>query len=331
MKDLRRIPSLRSAVLGALITACSSTSEGADTGGSEGATGAESNGDSGGGDPMVLVGSFLVQVNEPTDTGAGTTTVIGKVYDGRSPDTVVWEGGTAMGDCQLFEPRVPFCSTPCGGSAACVEDETCVPYPSALDVGEVTVTGVATADGDSSFTMEAIAGNYQPKVSLAYPAFAAGDPIGLAAAGGDIGGFDIAGVGIDQLVAGGDPIPLSHDTDVQLTWTAAAEPNTNIHVKLDISHHGGSKGKIECDTADTGTLTLPAALVGELLDLGVAGFPTVILTREATASTTIAAGRVDLVVSSAVERAITVEGVTSCTDDTQCADGQTCQADLTCA
>jgi hypothetical protein len=87
---------------------------------------------------------------------------------------------------------------------------------------------------------------------------------------------------------------------------------------------------IECDTEDTGSLEISAALVTKLLDLGVAGFPTVIVTREAVGSVTIAPGRVDLIVSSVVEHAVQVSGLTSCSADTDCPSGQTCQSDLTC-
>jgi hypothetical protein len=66
------------------------------------------------------------------------------------------------------------------------------------------------------------------------------------------------------------------------------------------------------------------------LNLGVAGFPTVVVTRSATGSTTIAPGRVDLVVSSTIERSVEIAGLTSCTADTDCQPGQTCQSDLTC-
>ena len=44
----------------------------------------------------------------------------------------------------------------------------------------------------------------------------------------------------------------------------------------------------------------------------------------------IAPGRVDLVVQSAVEQAVTVPGVTSCNSSADCKSGMTCQSDLTC-
>jgi len=124
-------------------------------------------------------------------------------------------------------------------------------------------------------------------------------------------------------VESGKPLPIS--------WTAPGKAGqTRIYVKLDISHHGGTKGMIECDADDTGSLELPSALVTKLLELGVAGYPTIIVARRATGSTTIAQGRVDLVISSQIEQAVVIPGLTSCTADTDCPMGQTCQSDLTC-
>ena len=87
---------------------------------------------------------------------------------------------------------------------------------------------------------------------------------------------------------------------------------------------------IECDTDDTGAITISASLMTELIGLGVAGFPSVIITRVSSDSAQIAVGRVELAVSSKVERLVTVAGVDSCTEDADCPDGGTCQSDLTC-
>lgn len=282
----------------------------------------------GGGDPDVLVGSFQLQLAEPD-----TSSLIGKVYDGETPKTLVWELAMQAGGCRLSTPRVPFCSTPCGGSAACVEDETCQDYPSAVSVGDVLVTGVATTDGETSFTMTPIADNYQPPagITLAYPAFAEGDMVTLAAEGDMLAGFELSATGVAPLQLDAGELVLDPSTDLQLSWTAAdATSDSVVAVKLDISHHAGTKGMIECEVEDSGSLAIPAALVSALLDLGVAGFPTIIVTRTSTGSVVTSAGRVDLVLSSQLERTVIIDGLVSCTDDSQCPPGQTCQPDLHC-
>jgi hypothetical protein len=287
--------------------------------------------DAGLGDPEVLAGTFeieLVYADTPY------TSMIGTVYDGGSPAAVVWEQADADGPCVLVTPRVPFCSTPCGGSAVCVEDETCVAYPTAQDVGTVAVSGVSTSDGASAFDMRLVAGNYQlpTGVSLDYPPFAEGDEVRIDVDGGALTGpFALTAAGIAPLALTSQDLALERDTALALQWEpAGAGADTTLMIKLDISHHGGTRGKIECAAPDSGSLDIAAGLINQLIDLGTAGFPTIVLGRTAIGSAVIASGRVDLTIASELEVAVDVPGVVSCTDSNQCPDGQTCQDDLTC-
>jgi hypothetical protein len=291
-----------------------------------------------GGDPEILIGSFQLALTEPqpaigpTPAIPGGTTLFGQLYDGPSPSTVVWELAAEAGACRLLTPRVPFCSKACGGSAACVEDETCQDYPAPVSAGDVLVTGVATTGGETSFTMTPIADNYQPPAgtTLAYPAFAEGDEITLEAAGELLAAFELVATGVAQLELYADEVALDPAVDVELEWSPSNGSEPTIAVKLDVSHHGGTKGIIECESDDTGSLPIPATLVSELLELGVAGFPSISVTRLSKGSTTTELGRIDLVVSSQVTRPVLIAGVVSCSDDSACPDGQTCQPDLTC-
>jgi hypothetical protein len=67
-----------------------------------------------------------------------------------------------------------------------------------------------------------------------------------------------------------------------------------------------------------------------LISLGVAGFPTIGIVRLASDETTISAGRVDLLVVSAVEKAVQIPGLISCNDPMDCPDDQTCTAARKC-
>ncbi|MEO6601906.1 MAG: hypothetical protein ABIQ16_18655 [Polyangiaceae bacterium] len=265
-----------------------------------------------------------------SDLGDATTNIVGTVYDGPTPATTIWEKPQVEGACTLTTPRIPFCNTACGGSSVCVEDDTCMAYPIAHGVGTVTVTGVKTTDDQSAFTMTPIKNNYQPTASLAYPPFADGDAVTIAAAGDFFPAFSVSSKGIAPLALTSTELSLKSGQPLDLAWTKGAVGNARIHVKLDISHHGGSKGQIECDADDSGSISIPSTLIGKLLALGVSGYPTVIVTRRATGSTTISAGRVELVVSSVVEHPVTIDGLTSCTADKDCASGKTCQDDLAC-
>jgi hypothetical protein len=316
----RLAPAFLSAALGLSLMGCSGSSDPSDTSM---------------GNPDVLAGTFLVNLVAP-DTSLGTTgytSLVGKVADGPTPSTLVWTDSASAGGCKLKKPRVPFCETPCTGGAICVDDNKCQSYPKAQSVGTVRASGFQTASGPMEFTMDPVAGSYQPgSESLPFPAFSEGDALKLAASGGAYAPFSLSSSGIAPLSLLTDPIPVMSGQSVKLAWTPPGRSGiSTIRIKLDISHHGGTKGMIECDTADSGSFEIAASLITELLNLGTAGFPTIVVTRQATTGTAvIAPGRVELNVASAVERAVQIPGVVSCTETAQCASGKTCQADLTC-
>jgi hypothetical protein len=275
----------------------------------------------------ALIGTFEIELAASSET----TSVLGKVASGPTPATIVWEELAASGDCRLRKPVVPFCDPGCG-SDACVADGMCLSYPVGLDAGAVTLRGLAAVDGSPEFTLIEIASTYQapPAVPLVFPPFTAGDPVELEAAGAEVGAFSLQATAIAPLVVtSGDPAIVSGES-ITLTWESASDPQSSrVLVKLDISHHGGTKGVVECDTADDGALAIEATLLEQLVDLGVAGFPSVIVSRRAVGSTAITEGRLELVIVSQEEFLVDVPGVVSCTSDDECPSG-TCQTDLKC-
>lgn len=285
------------------------------------------------GDPSILAGTFQVTLVPPdTLTGvAGYTSLVGKVNDGATPSSVQWTVASTVGDCQLLKPRVPFCNTPCGSSAVCVNDNTCQAYSKVVSVGTVRASGFGSA---GEFELQQVAGNYQPTagVSLPFPAFAEGAALGITTSGGAYAPMSLRAVGIAPLVITSGTLQIASGQGARLTWTPATNSSASkIRVKLDISHHGGTKGMISCETADSGSLDLAASQLTELVNLGTAGYPTIVVSRNAIpGSQVIAPGRVELAVTSTVEQAVTVPGVTSCTSSTDCTGGTTCQSDLTC-
>jgi len=273
------------------------------------------------------VGGFLVElVPQNSDTPAYTN-VSGKVSDGPSPATLVWDVKGESGACQLLKPRVPFCDPSCGGDAVCVADGVCQAQPTPQDLGPIVVKGL----GDD-LTMEAVASTYQGDVKTPYPAAAEGTKLSIVVAGGPYGAFELSTPMVSPVQAPTDPLQLDTGKALSLTWTPpGASAKSRMAVKVDLSHHGGSKGKIECDVPDTGSLEISADLITKLIQFGVGGYPNVTLTRSTSAETAIAPGKVTLQALSAVKINLEVAGVTSCLTDDDCAMGKTCQSNDTCS
>jgi hypothetical protein len=266
-----------------------------------------------------------------------TTSVTGSVYEAPLPKEVIWELRDEQGDCRLLEPRVPFCDPRCEDvlpGSICVEDDQCVPTPLRHSVGTVTLRGLQLEGGGTEFSMDPIGANpnYTTAQRFTYPPFAEGDTVSVETSGGDYEPFQIESQGISPLqVLGGEEVSLEEDQPVALQWTPAGQAgDSRIRVVLDISHHGGQEGEIICDVEDTGSLEIPASLATRLLLLGYSGFPTILIERRAVGSVEIQPGRVELVVNCLNERPVAIPGLISCTDDSQCPEGQTCQDDLQC-
>lgn len=314
------------------------TLSGAGSGGrSASGSGGSGAGSSGAGtkSPSELAGAFTLQLvpqmeeTPITPATSAQSSFIGKVSAGETPVVQAWVVDSESGGCTLYTPKAPFCDPSCGSRAVCVSDDKCVDNPEARTVGNLHLRGV----GDSEIVMTPIANNYQPPAgtSLPFPPCAEGDEVTLAADGGEYSPFTLKAKCIAPLDFQG-PIELQKGKALTLNWQAPGKPDlTRIKLRMDISHHGGSRGKIECDVADNGKLELATSLTDKLLELGVAGYPTVIMTRLASGGSGGAEPtKVLFNVQENVERAIEIEGLKSCTESSDCTAPATCQTDLTC-
>jgi hypothetical protein len=328
------------------VSGCSSSqakgnASGAASGGtSAGPTGGAGNLDGGVSPNTKVVGAFVIDVVPPvpatstTDAVAGHTLVSGRVDSDSQPERVIWKVSASEGGCDLLVPSIPVCDSDCVNGTICSgEVPECRSYPGTLSVGTVTVSGLSTDTGPAPVTIESMFGQYQlAGVTLAYPPFVESTPVRLEAAGGDVAAFSMESRAVAPLeLIGGSVVPMESGKPVTLNWVApGAASQARIQVIVDISQHGGQAGEIDCDVPDTGSMVIPATLVTQLMALGIAGFPGLQVIRIASTSTAIAPGMVRLDVQSSVKLDIQIPGLISCTEDTNCPGGQTCQIDSTC-
>jgi hypothetical protein len=312
-----------------------------------GATGGTSVGDggltggTGGGEtlpPPDAIGTFAVNLVPQSSTGTPAyADVRGAVRVLPLPPAkgAIWTVTATDGGCKLVKPTIPFCATDCANAEVCIPDGTCRALdPTHVSVGTVTVEGVATPSGTTVTMNPTSTNNYVAlAAAVTYPPFVEGASVHLAAAGaGDYGQFTIDAKGIPTLAMGNSTTTLAPNQPINLAWTGATvSGNSRILVTVDISQHGTTRGLIVCDVDDNGSLTIPASLATALIDLGVAGWPTIGITRQAKGRTTVLAqGPVELLVVSSVELEVAVQGYTSCNAENPCPNGATCGADLLC-
>jgi hypothetical protein len=265
-----------------------------------------------------LRGTFLVSFVEAAAVSMtpAFAVVSGKIYDGVVPPAQRLKLDRQEGACQLFKPDTPFCDPPCAGGAVCVDDGVCRAFPKLRSVGVVRVSGL----GAEELALEPVvpaSPDYQ-SAALPHPPCAEGDAVRLRADAFEIETTCIAPLELTSAA----PIPVRRGQPVALAWKAPADAAGRVSVHLDVAHHGGKKGEIDCDVADTGAFELPAALVTALLDLGIAGGPTITVTRERRATAAAEPG-VALAVSSSLERAVDT-GFRDCSEAMPCPAGQTC-------
>ena len=242
----------------------------------------------------------------------------GSVSDGIVPVTVLTPG-TAAGDCQLIKRENPYCEGGSESDETCGLDGICVPYPSSLNIGQVTIAGLAR-----DVVMDPIQpGDKYFDTSLPQPAASTGDLLQLRVENSDFGNFDLHGVAVEPLVLPEETLVLEQGKDLTVNWTASPG-RSRVEVRLSIDQHGASPSTLVCDFEDDGQGLVPAAAIDALVVAGVTGFPNGSLSRRTLDRAEIDPGCVDLVTQSRRNPDVRVAGFTPCTDDEDCPEGLTC-------
>lgn len=261
---------------------------------------------------------------------SSSTDIGGLMNDGPSADLVIWEKTKTEGDCSLSTPRTPFCES-CATGQVCVDTNVCRTPPTSHSVGSVTLTGLNPPSGANPLTLTLVqtstSANYQSAETLPVPPCSTpGSAIRLDATGdGAYPAFSIQSQCIAPLVLTTTSVTLESGKTFTLTWTPGTVADARITLEFDLSHHGGSKGKLQCDTADTGSATVSATLIKSLLDLGVTGFPWLTVSRVVKGKSTVGSGQAQLTVYSDYRFSdMNISGLKSCDGDSVCPTGQTC-------
>jgi hypothetical protein len=295
-------------------------------GGGDGGAGAGGGGAGGGGAGGAANGLFEIHY---IDIDPAHTDVGGLMNDGPPAALVVWDKKQTEGGCSLYTPRTPFCSN-CAAGQVCVETEVCRTPPASHPVGRVTLTGLNPPSGANPFELTpvttAVGTNYLCAETLPVPPCTAGGAIQLDASGeGDYPAFSIQAQCIAPLAVTNTAVAIESGKAFTLTWTPGAIASARITLEFDLSHHGGSKGRLVCETTDTGSLVVPGTLIKSLMDLGVTGWPKADVTRVLTGKTAVGSGQADLKVYSDKEFVVQIPGLISCSTDADCKTPETCQ------
>ncbi len=257
------------------------------------------------------VGRFELAHWDGADEHFATAT--GEVLDGVIPVTVLYEAASE-GGCTLWQKINPFCEQPCEPDEACDHQGECVPYPVPQDVGAVEISGlteplVLTADAY---------GNYWD-TTVGYPLF---DPGAAITASADEL-FDLRGLGVESIEVPDPNWLLVQGEDMPVSWTAGSS-DALVEITFNIDQHGSSPLTMICELPDTGSASIPADLLEQIVANGVSGYPSSWIRRHTADSVPIPGGCADLLVYSHLAVDMQVEGHTPCSGDWDCPEGQRC-------
>jgi hypothetical protein len=249
------------------------------------------------------VGAFSLLIDGDLST-EGLSRFYGVVYD--QPLVDGFMAAASDGDCTLMDP------------AALIWCEVADLPPEKCAAGFSHSAGTVRLDGlVTPWVVEPYEGDfkgYEGGVqNIHFPPAAPGMPIRLSASGGDYAPFKLAARGIQPLIPTLEDLTLEPDQPLTVTWKNPGQPGPARmivsvflanEVERMLSTSPGSS-HITCNVGDTGTATVPASLLAMLRAKGVGEHPVVMFERRTVDSQQMAAGCVELVVSSPALQGLT--------------------------
>ncbi len=264
------------------------------------------------------VGRFSVE--KQIDFGV----IQGVVSEGVVP-TAIPNVVAEAGRCRLLERRNLACLPACVGAETCGELGSCIPYPRQVSVGEVSLLGLTREIAMSPLSP----GNSYFSPGADNPPYEIASQIVLSAAGeGSIPEFQLFGIGSEPLPEAPSWV-LEVGSELVLDWAAlTTNVATTVLVELTIDQHGITPLSLSCEFEDTGSATVPAAIIDRLISSGVTGFPNGRITRRTADHVELEIGCVELVVGSPLAASVGVAGFTPCSAPSDCPMDKVCNLTL---
>jgi hypothetical protein len=265
------------------------------------------------------IGGFLVQMNEDMGYTSVDGVVKNGIVPGYIPDITLEEG-----DCRLLARRNLFCDPACTSGFTCGTDQTCIPMPLGQDMGKVILRGLA-----KRLELNALQpGNSYSWTQLPYPGYEVDQVIQLRTISGYLGALELYGIGVSQLVPSESAWVITEGQDLIIEWEPPqVGARSRVLIEINIDQHGLTPLTLNCDMPDTGSATIPQAIIDGLMEAGVTGFPIGRVTRRTTDSYTAAEGCIDFFISSVRTITVEVAGHTPCTNNDDCTTPEICDLD----
>lgn len=170
----------------------------------------------------------------------------------------------ALGPCALYDHQFEPCDESCDGT--CAIAHRCVPEQRYLGAGDISVTGLVR-DFEFHFVPS---GYYVSDPEPSGDLFQPGSAIRVEAAGGRVPAFEIEARGVADLEDEFPRMVLENDRDYTVRWTASGDEAAGFRLTLLTGWHGAPfETMLLCEGPDTGSLDIPAELIGRLPRFGL--------------------------------------------------------------
>lgn len=173
----------------------------------------------------------------------------------------MWQVALREGACVYLTEIMPgFCTPGCTTEQYCDVDDVCQPYPLQQSAGPMTLTGLTstvtlTPTGD---------GNYDTSGTPTANMFEPGATVTLTAAGADLPAFTVSTTAPVHLTpAIPCPVEPVAGQDLIVTWDAG--DGDLVRWEMISAFHAGDGPMVLCEGPDTGSLTVPAAIIDRYL------------------------------------------------------------------